>query len=114
MPDPGGQRRLAVALADLAIGAAKPARPVSPFPAEQAADDKFLAFVQCERPAFELPAIQAQHVGEEADRPVRRRQVPGEPARGAALEVRQMAPAGVPDMRPGGDLPGVPSRTRRA
>ena len=105
-PDPRQQRRLAVALAFLVVEAAEPARPVRLLPAEQRADAEGLRGMQVELPSLELAAVQAQHHREEGDRPHRRGKVPGQPAAGAAREIVEVAPAGVPDMRPGDDASG--------
>ena len=110
MPDPRRHRRLAVALADLDKGAAEPPQAVRFLPPEQAADVEALPRLKRKRhrKAFDLAVVvpqlllDRQHVGEEPDGAVRRRQVPHQVF---ALQVREVPRTCRPHIRPGNDLP---------
>src|SRR5690606_11138619 len=101
--DAGDQGGIARALGRLDVGSTEAAVPVPALPAEQAADDEGLPGQQHEGLAFELTAVEAEHVLEVTDRSVGRVLVPGQTALPALLLISQVPLAGVANVRPGDD-----------
>ena len=106
--DATGQRRLAVALPHFHKGATEATNPQAGnferrLPPEQSADDEALRGLGIEGLAFELPLRQPIDVLKGLDFALGERAVPTQAALRAVLQILEMPPAGVTDVRPRDD-----------
>jgi hypothetical protein len=88
---PGGERRLAVPLADLDVGDVEASEAIGHVPAECGPHDELLPGPEDERLSRVLAISEQEHVCEELDRAKRCLRLPHQAARGAVLQVLEVA-----------------------
>ena len=97
-------RRFAIAFALFDVGAAEATAAISTFPAEQAADDEGLAWLQPERLALELAFGKLQHLLEKTEGMVCSFEIEADAV--GAIQVVEVSATGIAHMRSGDDLAG--------